>query len=217
MIYSASEVICDWLDVTYSPDSQMIGSEFKMGSIVTWLLSVGAICKSRDTSSSLFTVGERGTVKLNSNSAFTRISSSGSTLAHFRALGIYMEYLSELSSEPHRVTRLDAALDVQRDGADVLAECKSMFSAGYAALGRKTLKATYMTAIRSDGRETGTCYLGHRQRARQTARVYDKAQEAFDLRGELMPPTTRYEVTARGERGRPSPTLRDAAEPTSIF
>jgi hypothetical protein len=74
-----------------------------------------------------------------------------------------------------------------------------------------------MTGIRHDGLESGSCYLGHRQRARQTARVYDKAKEAMDNRKELMPPTTRYEVTARGERDRPSPTLKDAFLPASLF
>ena len=217
MIYSASEVVCDYLDVTYSPDSQMIGSEFYMGSLVTWLLSVGAVCRKRDATSSLFTVGDHGTIKTNSNSVFTRVSASGATLAHLRAHGLFMEYLSELASEPHRVTRLDAALDVARDGSEVISEMRTMFPDGKASLGRKHLNVTYMTGIRSDGKESGTCYIGHRQRARQTARVYDKALEALEKRGEHLPPTSRYEITIRGERGRPSPTLRDAAEPTSVF
>lgn len=217
MIYSASEVFCDYLDVTYSPSTDVVGSEFKQGSIVTWLLSTGAVCKSRDLTTSVFSVGDSGIIKLNNNDRFSRVSASGSVLAHFRAQGLFMEYLSELSASPHRVTRLDAALDVNRDGADVIAEMRSRFSSGSASLGRKSLKVTYLTGVRSDKRETGTCYFGHRQRARHTARVYDKAHEALEKRGESLPPTTRYEITARGERDRPSPTLRDAAEPTSLF
>lgn len=218
MIYSVSEIICDYLDVTYSSDSHIFGSDYRQGTLTSWLTSVGAICKRRDSNSALFSVGDRGgIVKLDSNSRFVRVSASGSALAHFRCRGIFDEYLSELSTEPHRVTRLDAALDMARDGADTIAEMRERFSSGHASLGRKALEVTYMTGTRHDGLESGTCYLGHRQRARQTARVYDKAKEAYDKRKELMPPTTRYEVTARGERDRPSPTLRDASEPTAIF
>jgi hypothetical protein len=47
--------------------------------------------------------------------------------------------------------------------------------------------------------------------------VYDKAWEALSKRGEQLPPTTRYEMTSRGEKGRVGPSLRDAAEPTRLF
>ena len=217
MIYSASEVICDYLDLTYSPDAHVFGSDFHMGTIEKWLLSVQATCEKRDSKSALYRLGDRGRVKMDSNSTFKRVSASGAALAHLRKHNIFNEYLSELASEPHRVTRLDAALDVARDGAETLAELRKKFSSGHAALGRKALKVNYITSIRDDGKESGSCYLGHRQRARQTARVYDKQLEAYEKRGELLPPTTRYEVTAKGERDRPSPTLRDAAEPTSLF
>lgn len=217
MISSGNSVICDYLDLTYSPDAHIFGSDFHMGTIEKWLLSVQATCEKRDSKSALYRLGDRGRVKMDSNSTFKRVSASGAALAHLRKHSIFEEYLSELASEPHRVTRLDAALDVPQDGADTIAELKKRFSNGHAALGRKALKVNYITSVRDDGRESGSCYLGHRQRARQTARVYDKQLEAFEKRKELLPPTTRYEVTAKGERDRPSPTLRDAAEPTSIF
>lgn len=217
MIYSATEPFCDWLDVTYSPVSDLIGSEFKSGILPNWLLHTGAIVLSSCLEKTVFRVGLHGTVVMQSNKRFNRVSASGASLAHFRALGVYMDFLSELSSEPHRVTRLDAAIDVSRDGADVFAECESMFTESTARLGRKDLPVKWEKRIREDGRPTGTCYLGHKTRARHTARVYDKADEALCRRGEHIPPTARYEVTARGERDRPSPTLRDAAEPLSLF
>lgn len=217
MISSTSEIICDWLDVTYSPDSQLIGSAFKSGVMTSWLMNHSAICKKRDERSIHFSIGDHGYIKLDSSSMFSRVSASGRALAHFRAQGIFMEYLDILASEPHRVTRLDAALDIPRDGANVIKEFKKKYPSGSAPLGRKNLKMNFITGFRSDGKESGSCYFGQRTKARQTARVYDKALEALDKRGEQMPPTTRYEVTAKGERDRPSPTLRDAAEPTSIF
>jgi len=217
MLYSASNVICDYLDLTYSPDSLVFGSDFRLGSVESWLLSVSALCEKRDSHTALYRLGDRGKVKMDTNSSFTRISASGAALAHLRAHKIFDEYLSELAAEPHRVTRLDAALDVARDGAETLAELRTMFPTGLASLGRKALKVNYITSIRDDGKESGSCYLGHRQRARQTARVYDKQLEALEKRGEILPPTTRYEVTAKGERDRPSPTLKDAYDPTSLF
>jgi hypothetical protein len=47
-----------------------------------------------------------------------------------------------------------------------------------------------------------------------SARVYDKSFEALQERGQLIPPTTRYEVTATRHVGA---TLRDAAEPGPLF
>jgi hypothetical protein len=67
---------------------------------------------------------------------------------------------------------------------------------------------------RLDGMQSGTLYVGHRSRARATARVYDKMKEAWDNRREVLPPTTRYEVTASRDFGA---TLRDAYSPASLF
>ena len=74
------------------------------------------------------------------------------------------------------------------------------------------IKRFYST--RSDGQLTGTWYVGHRSRARVTARVYDKQAEALDVRGQLIEPTTRYELTFKRDIGC---TLRDAHMPSSLF
>jgi hypothetical protein len=71
-----------------------------------------------------------------------------------------------------------------------------------------------MIETRSDGRETGTWYAGHRSKAKLTLRAYDKAYQLACMFGETIPPTTRVEVTARKGVGA---TLRDAAIPEAIF
>jgi len=145
-----------------------------------------------------------------------RVSLSGTACALLRGLGLWNDMLSELSSVPHRVTRLDAALDLPMDGADLVALMRDRHSSGQVSLTRKSVSTSTFLAVRpSDGRETGTWYAGRRTSARFTARVYDKAWEALEKRGELMPPTARVEVTAKG--GDSGATLRDAALPAAMF
>jgi hypothetical protein len=207
-------VICDWLDVTYAPSSPVVGS------IAEFLSVNGGTCSYSDDQSSTYRLGGGaggGTLKVDTRGLFTRVSASGGVLAHFRAQGVYFDYLSTLSEFPHNVSRLDAALDVAVDASPVIAKLRRRYVSGACPLGRKSLPVKSILSVRLDGAETGTFYVGHRSQARQTARVYDKAHEAYENRGELMPPTTRYEVTARGEKGRSGPSLRDAAEPERLF
>ena len=216
MIYSASEPFCDWLSVTYAPDSPVIDD------IQMWLHSAGGSCSRSDDKSSLWNLGlasdRSGTVRLDFKRGYSGVSASGGALAHLRALGLYMDYLSELSLHPHNISRIDVSLDVAQDGASVIDSLRSRFSDGVCSLGRKSLPVTYQLNVRpSDGRETGTFYAGHRSKARTTAAVYDKANEARMVRGEHIPPTTRYEMRMRSEKGRAGASLRDAAEPERLF
>ena len=208
-------IFCDWLDTTYAPDSPVIDDT------QSWVQVNGGECIHRDEKCATFRVGgtEGGILKFDTAKRYSRISASGQVLAYFRSLGIFLDYLSELSSEPHNVSRLDTALYLPLDGADVIDSLRKRFSVqgGSCSLGRKSLPVTYVLGVRSDGRETGTFYAGHRTQARQTGRVYDKAFEALQKRGEHLPPTTRYEMTSRGEKGRAGPSLRDAAEPSRLF
>lgn len=102
------------------------------------------------------------------------------------------------------------------DGADLVGLMRRRYPSGSVNLSRKAVPTSALLAVRpSDGKETGTWYAGRRTRARYTARVYDKAWEALQKRGELMPPTARVEVTAAG--GDSGATLRDAAMPAALF
>ena len=194
---------CDWLDVTFSPEHSPVRS------LRALLVSLGAEVLSDDA----FRIGE-GTVHMGARYGVMRVSVSGSALAHFRLCGAYMDWLSILSECPHRITRLDAAYDVPRDGADVLDELRRQYPTGQVKLSRKAMSVKLMLAVRPDGRETGSFYVGHRSKARVTARVYDKRQERLDHRKPDGPPRTRYEVTVKQDYGA---TLRDAAEPERLF
>lgn len=200
---SDSAVICDWLDVTHSPENS------PSGEVATMLLSLGA----EVPSDGVYRLGE-GVVRVDAKRSHTRVSASGGAIAELRSQGVWLEYLSLLASCPHRVTRLDAAYDVCCDAADVLDGLRSRYYDGFARLGRKMLKVDLWMGVREDGRETGTWYVGYRSRARATARVYDKAWERLQVAGVAIPPRVRYEITVRRDYGA---SLRDAAEPHRIF
>ena len=202
-------IICDFLDVTYSP------SEAPWPSINRLLLSAGFDAESSDRSSFTYRLG-RAVVKFGPSRGSLRASFSGAACAALREQGTWPDMLSELSSVPHRVTRVDAALDLSIDGADMVDLMRQRYPSGQVNLSRKAVATSVVLAIRpADGRETGTWYAGRHTKARFTARVYDKAWEALQKRGESLPPRTRVEVTASG--GDSGATLRDAAEPAALF
>lgn len=206
-----TEVFCDWLDVTFS------SSDCPSPELNRFLLDAGFHSPpSGRYGHTAYTspFPHRGKIHVDQNSRWSRVSASGGSCAALRASGHWLEYLSLLSMSPHRVTRLDASYDRPVDGAVTLRELRSRYPAGTASLGRKSLAVTLMLSTRPDGLESGTWYLGHRSRARITAKVYDKALEALERRGELLLPTTRYEITATHGSG---VTLRDAALPEAFF
>lgn len=210
MTSSRSElpIFCDWLDVTFSPDCAPFPGVNRL------LLDAGFDAESLDRVSYTYRMG-RAVVLFGASRGTMRVSVSGSACALLRSIGRWNDLLSELSSVPHRVTRVDAALDLPMDGADLVELMRKRYPSGLVNLTRKAVPTSTFLAVRADGRETGTWYAGRRSRARFTARVYDKAWEALQKRGELMPPTARIEVTAAG--GDSGATLRDAALPAALF
>lgn len=201
-------IICDWLDVTYSPDCSPFPTVNRL------LLDAGFDAESSDRTSFVYRHG-RAVVTFGPSRGAMRASFSGSACAALREHGSWADLLSELSSVPHRVTRVDAALDLAIDGADYVDLMRQRYPSGSVNLGRKAVATSVVLSVRPDGRETGTWYAGRLTKARYTARVYDKAWEALQKRGEVLPPRTRIEVTAKG--GDSGATLRDAAEPAALF
>lgn len=209
-------IFCDYLDVTHASDSPAIAE------VRLLLSSVGG--RPRPGSGlTAWSVGD-GVFKFDMRSGFggfTRFSASGSVCAHLRSSGVWGEYLSLLGSEPHNVTRLDAALDSQYDPALVLAELTGRFPSGRAHLagGRKSYPIKRLVGVyedlRGDRLETGTFYIGHGANNKVSARVYDKGLQLYEKKGApVYEKITRIEVTARREYGA---TLRDAYEPERLF
>lgn len=206
-----TEVVCDWLDVTYAPD------DVPEPELRRLLLATGFDVAYDAGHKLMYTppAPARGAVLVTYAARFGKISLSGGACEHLRASGAWLDALFELSSSPHKVTRLDAALDLRLDAADVIAQLTLRHPAGQVRLGRKALPVKRILEVRADLRESGTYYVGHRSAARATARVYDKRLERLQRAGvDIGYELTRFEVTARKDYGA---TLRDAAEPASLF
>lgn len=203
-------VFCDWLDVTYGP------TDCPYPELNLLLLDAGFDVIYSDSSSRSYGVPTkdpacRGVLLVEHRSSFARVSISGGVCAFLRERGIWEELLHVLATSPHRVSRLDATIDLAMDGADLVDSMRKRHPSGV-TLTRKSLPTTCMLSVRADGRESGTWYAGHRTRARVTARVYDKALQMLGKFGCLLPPTARVEITIRE-----GATLRDAVEPTACF
>ena len=197
-------IFCDWLDVT-TPPSEEYRLRSDLGPVLS---SIGD-----KVSEDFYRLGD-GSVKFQGNSKWFKVGLSGQAVGLLRVSGLWLTVLSLIGEGPHRVTRVDAACDLPMDGADAISELQESYPLGQVRLSQRPVGVTELLCTRPDGRKTGTWYAGHRGKTEITCRVYDKAQEALDKRGELMPPRTRCELTV-GKGA--SPTLRDAAEPERLF
>lgn len=115
--------------------------------------------------------------------------------------------LSLLGQVPHRVTRMDLALDVLTDPA---AHLGALMADGLEVrLGRKVAPRR---AFLTDG-QGFTVYFGARS-AHIKARVYDKSAEMKARHHVEIPPTLRVELTVERHV---RPSLKDAAAPQALF
>ncbi len=212
MTCSRSNVFCDWLDVTCKPDESFIPEIGKFLAFHSYPLAFSKKTP-RGTSTGYYI--DSGVLVLEVSTKFHRASASGACIRVFEGLGLFRDYVNILGLVPHNVTRLDAAVDMYVDAPVFLRRLESAYPNDYFSFGRKSLRVTRLYSARAtDLRQTGTWYAGHRSSARVTARVYDKQQEAFEKRGETLPPTTRVELTFRKDY---NCSLYDVLKPQSLF
>jgi len=157
-----------------------------------------------------------GTVKSRSISGVRTISASGAVCAGLRAAGRFASFLAAIAARPHRVTRLDASLDVRQDAPPVIAAAVEKGRAGEVSLTRKSVRPRDVTTfygVRDDGRVSGTAYFGT---PNSTVRLcmYDKQHERMSRGLPDVGPLTRYELRLRGDTGI---TMRDVHDPRDVF
>lgn len=148
------------------------------------------------------------------------VSFSGGALGHIRCVSHWWDdVLSTLGSVPHTVSKLEIAHDIAVDGADSIASLQRLVRGESSKLlGRKALPVEWFLAQRdTDGRYTGTMYIGRGTTARLKLKVYDKAHERRVNAGLALPPTTRYELTFMKDYKGGGISLRDAYEPERLF
>lgn len=164
----------------------------------------------------LWRLASGGTFSTKRYGPVAAIGASGQFLAALRAAAMLGEMLATLGNEPHKVTVLDATMDVPVDAPPVVTEFyrRAVNPEQGFRLTRKRVLSTQVTKVfgqRSDGRESGTVYLGSRQ-ADARLKVYDKQHERF-FHGVQAGPGVRYELTIKGGQV----TLRDVYEPAGVF
>ena len=204
-------VFADYLDVTCSPEHSFVDDLRDFCDLHCW-----PVAYSDDSTDSVrITVG-LGVLSVDVRPRFHRARASGAVLAALRDSGVFDEYLSLLGSVPHKVTRLDCAIDFPQDAPDILRSLERRYPNDRCKVSRKEQKVTRLYSRRSsDNQLTGTWYVGHRKTgSRVLARVYDKQYQMAEVHDVQIPPTTRYELEFRKDQGA---TLRDAAMPSSIF
>ena len=205
-------VICDWLTVTYGPDDS---ASFP---IVQFLVSAGATCVGADEKTKSLSFPDSGaSLKIVERSNFHSLSASGGFLHHLRGKKLFLQYLTILAGSPHRVSRLDAAYDSENDAAYVLPRLVKRLESEPSSFSRKKQSITEILQRReSDNKKTGTVYLGERSN-NVMARVYDKQQQMLKVHNLDIGVCTRYEIEIKQKASNLRPSLRDAAEPDSIF
>lgn len=203
----------DWISVSYPADLHSLVSS----SVRDVLAVVPGVAAYPGGEGWCFPSG--GVVQFrNARSSRVRVlSASGDAIVGLRAAEAFGDYLWALGADSHRVTRLDAALDIPVSAPPLLSALYARATRGEVSLSRKSLDpGRHVCRYLSpglDGQDTGTVYLGGRW-AEVTARVYDKRQERL-ARGLPDPGSwLRAELTVRSAVG---PSLRDAWEPAPLF
>lgn len=205
-------VLCDYLSLTVPVDSSP-----RLRSELLDLLTAHNVEPTRNPG--VYRHPDGGTAKLKNFGPVLSVGFSGALLGALRACGGMRELLGVLSSVPHRVTRIDAALDVLKDAPPELDRVFSLGHAGRVRFGRQVVPASavgrMVRASHYGGPLTGSVYLGNRGADRRL-QVYDKRNERIDAGCDDPGPWTRYEMTF-GKGGRSGITLRDAEDPTALF
>ena len=222
----ASPAFCDYVSCTTPRDHYP--------DVSAALLEVVRALGGHDEQEGLVRLGERGTFKHQVKYGVGIYSLSGDALAEMRRARAAFDWLGEwltvISAVPHRVTRLDAAVDVTAEGSAVVQRFYRRARRGLVHLTRKAVRpqevTRYFGSSIVNGHETGTVYVGVRGKRDVIARVYDKRQDILrlvarehTLTPELIAlndpgPLTRYELELGRKVG---VTLRDVYEPAPVF
>ena len=225
MAIIASPAFCDYVSCTTPRDYYPKVSEA--------LLEVVTAAGGRDEKDGVVRLGQ-GTFVHGQKYGIGYYSLSGDALQEMRkardVFYFFGEWLTIIGEQEHRVTRLDAAVDIPVEASTVVTRVYKRARAGGISLTRKAVPPDQVERIFSPayvgGRDTGSVLLGSRGRDVR-ARVYDKRQELLrrvrdahgGLTAELIAlndpgPLVRYELELGRKVGM---TLRDAYEPARVF
>lgn len=203
-------VFCDFLTVTVPED------EWESLRPSLEVVLEGVYCEAPDKGVYICPLG--GWVKSGKRSGVVWVQASGALLAALRKMNLYAAYLQLFAGLPHRVTRLDASLDVRTDAPSEIVRVYQLATGkGGVSLTQKAVKPTavsfYLSPSAFDGRETGTLYIGGKT-AEVRLVLYDKREEFYKSSRLDLDPLLRYEFRVTGKMGA---SLKDAYDPTAMF
>lgn len=207
-----SAVFCDKLDVTVPVEHRDLLDRLRP------FLDVAGFAVDWDGDSRLvLRASNDGTVVWAKRFGVMCLGVSGAACAALRSSGQWLGFLAEIGSTPHRVTRLDATLDVVAHAPPEVGRVRRLGAKGKLKLTRKSVKPEHVESHLSlcslASTETGTVYVGSKL-ADVRLVVYDKRHERFKATGVDVGPLTRYELRLRSGA---CVTLRDVAEPAAVF
>lgn len=205
-------VFCDFVRVTVPPGEV----DAVMSDISPCLDAIGASVDSQGS----YRVGT-GVFSQKLSHGVGVFSASGQILAELRAHELLSRFLMSFSSSPHKVTRVDAAMDIPIYAPDVVRSVYLLAHNEKIALSRKVVKrrniSKHFAPVRYEepsSRETGTVYCGG-PKAEVRAVIYDKRQEIMAKQGhDIGEHRTRLECRVSSGM---SPSLRDVFEPMPMF
>jgi hypothetical protein len=205
-----SSAICDYLRFTTPVHSR----EYVFSVIQPYLSQMGCIFANdywKSPSGGTFTVKQHYQV--------VSYQHTGSFLRDLRDMGLYSSYIADISLLPeYRLTKAHFAVDVAFPAPYVLPWLLSQLKDGKARISQKFVLERdikrYMGFSQAfPGMETGTLYLGS-PKAEKRLKAYDKAQERYDRKCEVIKPTTRFEIELSDKTGL---TVKDLADCDVIF
>lgn len=208
------QVFCDYLSVTM-PKDEWFHAKQEIEPILDEILCV----KMQDDKAGAYYKGEEcGKLQAGFRAGVVWVQASGGLLASLRAAHLLNNYLMVFGVRPHRVTRLDATVDLPHDTPPEIERLYGACVAGQVCLTRKRIDPKqvekWIGPSLYGGEDTGTIYMGSKA-AEVRPLVYDKRQERIKHTGQdIGYSLTRYECRISGKMG---PSLRDAVQPASIF
>lgn len=202
---------CDFLSASFPLERLEEVSE-----AVKPLMDVVIADTAKDGATWIYRPRSGGSVRVGKKYQVGMLSASGGALSALRVAGAYEEYLMVLGVGAHRVTRLDATVDLALDAPPAIAALTRRAREGRISLSRKSVPpGDVETRLSLDCRGvlTGTVYLGSPS-ARVRGAIYDKRHERECANAPDPGPTLRLEIRVRGDVG---VSLHDACDCSSLF
>jgi hypothetical protein len=212
MIQGHTDIFTDYVSITTPVDD----GEKVMEGLSPILDVLGAT----QESSLLYRFPEGGTLKSMRmpSRGVHYVSASGRAIASIRSRQLLDTFLMSFAQVPHKVSRMDIAMDVPLYAPDLLPRIYREAHKGKLKLTRKSTppKQTFgpVPYELPSNRVTGTVYLGQPYKAEVAARIYDKRAELLERTGEdIGEDRVRLELVL----GKVGASLRDVSQPLALF